>query len=195
MEQTRWGETEEEEAGSDVMRETTTAHESGEKSGAHLGRDAESGLRTGEVSGQGHRKMRSQGRGGHKAFKGTTEKSEVSQRYEGIQKDWVRSEPAMAGEGQAGGGARRPPAGYGTRPRELRTGAGRGRAGHRSGETEGWHVRVCVVGRWKLVCVTGARRGCENSLFHGSRWGEGSAARAEDGASRRVETGRLPGTL
>ena len=43
------------------------------------------------------------------------------------------------------------------------------------------------------MCVAGARRGCENSLFHRFLVGEGSSV--EDGASRRAGTGRVSGTL
>lgn len=44
------------------------------------------------------------------------------------------------------------------------------------------------------MCVTGARRGCENSLFRCCRAGGGSAAGVEDGASRRAETECLEGS-
>lgn len=57
-----------------------------------------------KVSGQGHR-MKFQGREGHKVFKGTIEKSGESQRYEGIQRAWVRREPEMGQRGETGGGS------------------------------------------------------------------------------------------
>lgn len=93
-------------------------------------------------------------------------------------------------ESETGGGSKRAPAGeLGTWPGKLKTGA-------RWGKDQQGTVWVRVAGRWTLVCVTGARRGCENSLFHRSYAGlGGGAVRGEDGASRRVETGRVSGTL
>lgn len=52
--------------------------------------------------------------------------------------------------------------------------AGKGRAGHtvQARRRAGTCTReLWSVGSW---CVTGARKGCENSLFPSSWWGQGS---------------------
>lgn len=109
----------------------------------------------------------------------------------------MRGEPEAGWEAEeTGGGSRRAPGpARGGQAEEVENWGkmGKGRAGHSSGESAGWRVRV--VGCWKLVCVTGARRGCENSLFRRFRAGGGRAAWVEDGASGRAETGRVSGTL
>lgn len=70
--------------------------------------------------------------------------------------------------------------------------AGKGRAGHSSGETEGWHVRVsCGVLEVGVSQAPGedVRTACSPAP------GGGRAARVEDGASGRAETRRVSGTL